>query len=274
MPPSSSGPVDPIDRAHLTGRSRPSPPIHRYGPSQPLVPLVKRYWVPVWSVPEPQVQRTLQHPACLIVVSNTYARFYGVARGLSTVVLEGDGWAVGTMLTPGAGALVLGGPVTRMTDRYVDLAEISTIDAAGLVAAIRAAMDAAPHDPAAHRACISAIEGRLSALLPLDGTGQLVNDLVSWIQDHPEITRVTDLAAHLGSTERALQRLVLHRVGLTPKWLIQRRRLHDAVERLKSGSVSLAELAAELGYADQAHLTHDFRAVTGMTPGAFLGDQH
>ena len=62
-----------------------------------------RYWIPVWSLAEPSTQSTLQHPVCLVVVSNTYARFYGVARGRSSVTLEGDGWAVGTMLTPAAG---------------------------------------------------------------------------------------------------------------------------------------------------------------------------
>ncbi len=91
-----SGPraVDPVDRAHLTGASRPSPPIHRYAPSADLEPLVQRYWVPVWSLSSPSVQSTLQHPTCLVVVSNTYARFYGTVRGLSTVTLEGTGWAV------------------------------------------------------------------------------------------------------------------------------------------------------------------------------------
>ena len=46
-----------------------------------------------------------------------------------------------------------------------------------------------------------------------------------------------------------------------------------AVEALKAGQVSLADMAAELGYSDQAHFTHDFRTVTGMTPGAYLRDQ-
>ena len=81
------------------------------------------------------------------------------------------------------------------------------------------------------------------------------------------------MAHELGTSERSLQRLVEQRLGLGPKWLVQRRRLHDAVEALKAGTTSLADVAADLGYTDQAHFTHDFRTVTGMTPGEFLRDQ-
>lgn len=76
-------------------------------------------------------------------------------------------------------------------------------------------------------------------------------------------------AALLG--ERALQRLTARRLGLSPAWLVRRRRLHEASSRLRDGRVRLADLAAELGYADQAHLTRDFRAATGLTPGRFAG---
>ena len=84
---------------------------------------------------------------------------------------------------------------------------------------------------------------------------------------------MADVADAFGMTERSLQRLVLDRVGLSPKWLIQRRRLHDADAELKHGGRTLAELAAELGYADQAHFTNDFRAVVGFTPGHYQTDQ-
>ena len=54
MPP---GPrtVDPVDRAHLTGVSRPSPPIHRYAPSAHLADLAalngfEGREVPAWTV--------------------------------------------------------------------------------------------------------------------------------------------------------------------------------------------------------------------------------
>ena len=263
--------MDPIDRAHLTGVSRPSPPIHRYAPSEHLVDLVDRYWIPVWSLTEPSTQSTLQHPVCLVVVSNTYARFHGVTRGRSSVTLEGDGWAVGTMLSPAAGRLLLGRSVAEVTDTWVELADL--LPDAALVDDVRAAMHRDPHDPAAHLAAIAHLESWLATHLPVDASGLLVNHLVSWLADHPEVTRVDEVAREAGLSERSLQRLVEQRIGLSPKWLIQRRRLHDAVEALKAGRGTLAQVAADLGYADQAHFTHDFRAVTGMTPGDYLGDQ-
>ena len=88
--------------------------------------------------------------------------------------------------------------------------------------------------------------------------------------------RVEDVTARFDLSERALQRLGRRRVGLGAKWIIQRRRLHEAVELLRAGAAAppdaatLADVAATLGYSDQAHFTRDFRAVTGMTPGRFL----
>ena len=266
-------PVDPVDRAHLTGVSRPSPPIHRYAPSEHLTSLVDRYWIPVWSLPAPSTQSTLQHPVCLVVVSDSYARLYGVARGRSSVTLEGDGWAVGTMFTPATGRLVLSRSVADLTDTWTELDDVLPAAHAGLVGEVREAMAGDPHDPVAHADAIAAVERWLASYLPVDEQGLLVNRLVTWLRDHPEVTRVDEVAVELGMTERSLQRLVVQRIGLSPKWLLQRRRLHDAVQALKAGATSLADVAATLGYTDQAHFTHDFRTVTGMTPGEYLRDQ-
>ena len=271
--PAGPRPVDPVDRAHLTGVSRPSPPIHRYAPSAHLVDLVDRYWIPVWSLDEPSTQSTLQHPVCLVVVSNTYARLYGVARGRSSVTLEGEGWAVGTMLMPAAGRLLLGGSVAPLTDRWVELRDVLPPGHSGLVEEVRAAMADDPHAPGSHAAAIAATEAWLGSYLPVDEQGLLVNRLVAWLREHPDVVRVGEMARELGTSERSLQRLVEQRLGLGPKWLVQRRRLHDAVEALKAGTTSLADVAADLGYTDQAHFTHDFRTVTGMTPGDYLRDQ-
>lgn len=264
---------DPVDRAHLTSAARPSPPIHRYPASAGLVDLIERYWIPVWSLRESSTQSTLQHPVCLIVISDSYARFYGVSRGLSQVTLEGDGWAVGVLLRPAAGRLLLERPVRELIDGYVDLTTLSTLDGAALADRVTAAMASQPSDPASHRAAIGAYEHFLRPLLPVDEPGRQINTIIDWLLAHPEVTRVDALAEEFAMTERALQRLVEGRIGLSPKWLIQRRRLHGAVARLKGGGQALAELAAELGYTDQAHFTNDFKAVTGLTPGQYLAEQ-
>lgn len=264
--------IDPVDRAHLTSVSRPSPPIHRYPPSGELAELIERFWIPVWSLTEPSTQRTLQHPVGLIVVSNSYARCYGVVRGLSKVTLDGDGWAVGVMFKPAAATLVFGRPPADLVDTHFDLADLDTLDGPALSATILNAM-ADPTVESSHRVAIAAYERALAGFVPIDEPGRLINAVIGWLADHPEVTRVAEVAAAFDLTERSLQRLVLGRVGLTPKWLIQRRRLHEAVGRLKAGRVALADLAAELGYADQAHFSNDFKAVTGVSPGHYQRDQ-
>jgi len=70
-----------------------------------------------------------------------------------------------------------------------------------------------------------------------------------------------------------VQRLARRYVGLTPLAMIRRRRLQEAAQQLRiNPRISLAELAAQLGYADQAHLSTDFRAVLGFTPSAYRGE--
>jgi AraC-like DNA-binding protein len=267
--------IDPIDGAHLTGASAPSPPVHRYAPSPQLSPLVRRYWIPVWHVPDGEVwtQKVLQYPICLLVVSTDYARFYGVTTGLSTVELSGDGWAVGTMLQPAAGRLLWGAHVSQLTDRHVDLQSVPSLAAADLPGRIRATMAPAPSDPTRHAEAIRHVEEVLAEHLPVDRVGVLVNAIVERVESDQHMMRVDDLADAFGLGERQLQRITRDRLGLTPKWLIQRRRLHDATLRLKQGSVSLGDLAHELGYTDQAHFTRDFSQVTGTPPGSYLADQ-
>ena len=71
-------------------------------------------------------------------------------------------------------------------------------------------------------------------------------------------------------TIRPLQRLFRDYVGASPKWVIRRHRLQEAAVRLeRDGGGSLAALAAELGYADHAHLSRDFKIATGRSPSEF-----
>ena len=268
-------PVDPIERAHLLDRDGFTPPIHRFAPAPELSDLVRRYWLPVWELPEGQVsvQRVLQYPVCLLVVSDDYARLVGPGTGLSTRELRKSGWAVGAMLQPAAGSLLTGEPVSCLTDTHVDLVGVPGLDGARLAEGIDAAMRPDPNDPEARRHSVELLEEAIGTLPPVDEEGLLVNAVVECVEGDAAVRRVGQVVDKFGLSERTLQRLCARRIGLSPKWLIQRRRLHEAAERLATPEPpDLARVAADLGYADQAHFTRDFRTVTGLTPGEFAAE--
>ena len=265
--------TDPIERAHLRDASGFSPPVHRFAPAPALSDLVRRYWVPVWSLPPggSTVQRVLQYPVCLLVVADSYASFNGPTTGLSTRELSGSGWAFGTMLQPAAGALLLGGPVRRVTDGKLPLECLPGVARTGLVPRVRALLAESPEDAGRQREAAQQVEEVLSTLLPVDEEGLLVNAVVEHVENDSDVQSVRQITERFGLSERTLQRLTARRIGLSPKWLVQRRRLHEAAQLLRAGDPpDLAELALRLGYADQAHFGRDFRTVTGLTPGRFL----
>ncbi len=263
-------PEHPVAKAHLRVQGRPTPPVFRHEPAADVTDRVRHIWVPVWDIPAGQEweQHVLNYPCCQVVVGSDYARFYGVVRGLSRVILADRGWVVGVALQPGAGWLVAGRPVSRLTDTWVDLDDLG-MPWSGLTPAVRSVMFPDPSDPIAQRRAAGLIEDAVRACVTLDEEGALVNAIVDAVEGDPELLRVDQLAARFALTERSLQRMMARRLGLTPRWLVQRRRLHEAAERLRRGETDLAGLAAYLGYADQAHLSRDFKTVTGETPATF-----
>ncbi len=265
-------PIDPEVPAHLRDAQGFSPPIHRYEPSEDLATLVRRHWLPVWDLPDDRetVQRVLQYPVPVLVVGPENAVLSGPRTGLSTQRLAGSGWAVGVLFQPAAGFLLTGRPVRELLDTVVDASTVAAVHDSGLVPALREVMGRDPGDAAARQRAVALVEATLRALLPVDEEGLLVNDLLQRVEDDSDLLRVDQLADGLGMSERTLQRLCSRRIGIGPKWLVQRRRLQEVAERLaRDGTPDLAGVAADLGYADQAHLTRDFRKVTGLTPGEY-----
>lgn len=81
--------------------------------------------------------------------------------------------------------------------------------------------------------------------------------------------RVADLAALAGLSPKQLERLARRTLGLSPQRLVQRLRLEHAVHAIVSSDVSLGDISAECGFYDQSSFTKQFRAVLGVTPGAY-----
>ncbi len=81
---------------------------------------------------------------------------------------------------------------------------------------------------------------------------------------------VAEVADRVGITDRTLRRRFTEQVGLTPKRFARVRRLHRLLASIVGEpAVDWARAAADCGYFDQTHMVKDFRALTGLTPGAF-----
>ncbi|WP_203074704.1 AraC family transcriptional regulator [Falsiroseomonas ponticola] len=82
---------------------------------------------------------------------------------------------------------------------------------------------------------------------------------------------IASLAAELGWSRQTFARHFRRRTGLAPKLTARLKRFGAVVARLPAeGAADWAGLAAEAGYADQAHLIHDVKAFTGLSPAALL----
>jgi transcriptional regulator GlxA family with amidase domain len=111
----------------------------------------------------------------------------------------------------------------------------------------------------------------LSVLPAREPLASQAASLVDRIVADPALRRVDQLALAAGMTVRGVQRLFAEYVGVSPKWVMRRARLHEAARADSGEPVDWAGLAADLGYADQAHLTRDFTATIGVPPTRYAG---
>lgn len=100
----------------------------------------------------------------------------------------------------------------------------------------------------------------------------LLLSIVAEMLTDRSLSRVEEVAERHGLSTRALQRLFQRLVGVGPKWLLRRYRLHDALAMIDSDPGAprdLAGLAASLGWCDQSHFTREFVALVGVSPQAY-----
>lgn len=87
-----------------------------------------------------------------------------------------------------------------------------------------------------------------------------------------EPVRVSELAdaAQLSTTQ--LERALRRTLGLSPKQLLLRARLDEAIRRLEETDLPLASIASECGYYDQSAFTKQFQRAVGMAPGEYRAE--
>ncbi|TQS45580.1 AraC family transcriptional regulator [Cryptosporangium phraense] len=230
-------------------------------PSPDLAPFVDHYWIARWDLRGQPPYRQLLPPTVgvhLSFVGEEAGEVRGPLRRFHHRTLAGEGRALGVAFRPGGFRPYLGGPVSAIADRSVPM---------------DAVFDRAVVLPSAlaDEQLVDEVEQVLRAdRPPVDPAGREASAAVDVIAADPALTRVDALASRLGVGVRSLQRLFAEYVGVGPKWCIRRYRLLEVTSRLADGAaVDWAALAAELGYADQAHFSRDFTAILGEPPSRY-----
>lgn len=194
--------------------------------------------------------------ACVDVIwqSGVGAYVAGPDTGPAPVSVPPGSVLIGARFRPGAGGSGLGLPLDEIRDLRVDLVDLDAAAARSLpgwlepgealqrltVAVGRMASSRAPDPLVTHGARLLAAPG----------------------------ARCEALEEALGMSERQLRRRFRAAVGYGPKTLQRVLRFRRFVDRVDAGPdrIEMADLALELGYADQAHLTREVSRLSGQPP--------
>jgi AraC-like DNA-binding protein len=253
------------------GILRPQEAVHhidlrRYPVTGPLGAYVERYWSVRWDLPEGASYESVvvPHPCVnLSFMPVLGAEVHGPGLAVSRHPLTGRGRVFGVTFRPGGFTAFTGIEAEAVADWVSGAATVFGPEADELNAVVMSGAD---------EAAVPAVSAFLGARLPAgddERYAELLAVVKAMLEDR-SITRVDQVASRFFMSPKSLQRLFHAYVGLGPKTLIRRYRLHDAADRLaEEPGADLARLAAELGWSDQAHFTHDFKDLIGFPPAEY-----
>jgi AraC-like DNA-binding protein len=241
-------------------------------PVPALRDLVRVVWIQRIGA-EPYVQRNLPTGGVeLHCPIGSLPRLLGPLTGPSVEVLAPGTTVVGVRFHPGAAASVFGLPASELVDLTLRLDEVW--GPAAVVLGDRLCDARSPE--AALCMLQEALVSRRADGAPADPlVSEAVRRLMPW-----RVGEVGSLSSLLALSESQLRRRCLAAVGIGPKALQRTLRFQGFLALVQSGGVratpagggGLAELAAEAGFADQAHLSRECVRLTGLSPRAFLSD--
>lgn len=187
---------------------------------------------------------------------------HGPITSISYRELEGRGWAVGALLRPAAAGALCSPSLIRNSHRPLEDPDLRT--------AVADAMADSNTTRGGQRAASALADWVAQHTGPPQAMALIANKMEDVVAADRSVLRVDQLARRLDLSIRSPQRLCEKYISLPPLAVIRSYRLQEAAQRLREDpSVTVAQVAAELDYADHAHLTADFRRVLGFSPSQY-----
>jgi AraC-like DNA-binding protein len=253
-----------VERVLATERMS-ATPYRELPPARDLARVVACRWVRVATRDSEPLSVTVVPDGCtdVITVDHGAPMLVGPDTGAYTFALHSGIVITGLRLRPGALRGVAGCRAEEVLDTSVPLRDID-----------RSALGLESH---LHRA--DTLDGRFAAL-------------EQWVRDRMRVTvhdsavmhacrilatrgasNIDHVATSLGWSVRTLRREFVSACGYGPKVMHRILRVQRAVRRSHRtpGGLGISALAADLGFADHAHMTREFRAILGVTPTEYLG---
>jgi AraC-like DNA-binding protein len=251
----------------------------RYRPSAPLNSYVEMFWLShrdcageytEHMLPSGSVQMIFAlHQEPIICFPGSSARdslswsrdiVHGPQWGYFKTAPKPGGTTVGIAFRAGMAGSILGFPITELTDCHVSVAALWGTRGHGL----REQLLGAKSPKSVFRILETELIARSKR--PLLIHPAVANALAFRPAGWPSV-RVADIQRDTGYSPRHFVALFREAVGLTPKHYYRIKRFTAVLQGLASSDPeNLADLAASVGYSDQAHLTREFREFAGVTP--------
>lgn len=238
--------------------------LRRYFPDGVVADLVEQYWFVDWTL-EPgkeHLQQNLPDPNFHLVFENGKAKLIGPVSKVFSYKMANSGKVLGIKFKAGALAEIL--PLSL--DEFVNKELVAQAYFTESVEALAAELN---HD-LADQVIFNKMQNFLVPLVKNPSRQQLmVIEQLELIKTTPEITSVQQLSDRTHVSVRSLQRNFIKYLGLSPKWLIRKYRLHQALSELENRETEVGDLVVRLGYTDQSHLIRDFKDILGVTPKGY-----
>ena len=208
----------------------------------------------------------VEHPIDTRTVYCAGAAFYsGLSRTYAVTETDRSQEGAQVMLTPLGARRLIGFPLEEVGDRLIDPVDLFGSTARETIERLQ--------ETKSHAGRLAILEQLMMRRLTISRNQIIPRDLIwalSRLRETFGCVGVNTLATELGCSRKHLTVRFGREFGMPPKLFARVVRFDRAVRVLRRGHVvSWAELASACGYADQAHLTRDFREFSGSSPAAF-----
>jgi AraC-like DNA-binding protein len=243
----------------------------QYGPGLPLAPYVEKLWYCEGYPAAHRRERVLPNGRFQLIIDLTPRSGSSIIVGMRTAhsLLETASIqsVVGVVFRPGGTLPFFGAPADEFYDHTVPLDQVWSSASGKLRDRLLEA-----DNPAARLRILEAdLRQRLGQPAELHSA---VRYALQEFGRYPHTAGILEVAREAGLSRRRFAGLFREQVGIAPKLYCRLRRFQQVVRRGASGApVNWAQVSLDGGYYDQAHMAHEFREFSGVSPGEWLASE-